>query len=260
MSEVVKDALERTKQFYQPQYRNNVHVVWEKTINDQKLIVVSILDPVDVEDNPTPFVFVYENNRLKHMHFQAETPRALTYIENYTPLIPPDDKIENQSSEALFYLYLVRVYRDGSRLFTFSSDRGETRWSNLPDSSVIPDKYVIPSVFENLILAVKQARRMQSKPFGDVTNECYEKLGNFVFKKYNMFSENITSDEGKEVMALIQAVAVKHGLIQNIRGMQTQEEMETRAYAVLMSAMFDTVRRITEKRGGDNEIFSAKQK
>jgi len=247
----VEDALERTKQYFQPEHRNNVHVVWEKTINDQKLIVVSTLDPVNMEDNPTPFVFVYENNRLKHMHFQAETPQALTYVENYTPLTPPDPIIENQSPDAQFYFYLVRVYRDGSRLFTFSSDLGETRWNNLPDTGVIPDKYVIPSVFENLIIAAKQARVMHSKPFGVVTDECYEKLGNFVFKKYNMFSQNtISSDEGKEVMALIQAVAVKHGLIQIVRGMQTQEEMENKAYAVLMSAMFDTVRRITEK-GGD---------
>jgi len=247
----VEDALNRAKMCFQPDYRNNVHVVWEKTINDQKLIVVSILDPVDSEDNPTPFVFVYENNRLKHMHFQAETPRALTYVENYTPLTPPDPIIENQSPDAQFYFYLVRVYRDGSRLFTFSSDLGKTRWNNLPDTGVIPDKYVIPSVFENLILAAKQARVMRSKPFGVVTDECYEKFGNFVFKKYNMFSQNtISSDEGKEVMALIQAVAVKHGLIRIVRGMQTQEEMENKAYAVLMSAMFDTVRRITEK-GGD---------
>ena len=247
----VEDALERTKQYFQPEHRNNVHVVWEKTINDQKLIVVSTLDPVNMEDNPTPFVFVYENNRLKHMHFQAETPQALTYVENYTPLTPPDPIIENQSPDAQFYFYLVRVYRDGSRLFTFSSDLGETRWNNLPDTGVIPDKYVIPSVFENLIIAAKQARVMHSKPFGVVTDECYEKFGNFVFKKYNMFSQNtISSDEGKEVMALIQAVAVKHGLIQIVRGMQTQEEMENKAYAVLMSAMFDTVRRITEK-GGD---------
>ena len=248
----VEDALNRAKMCFRPDYRNNVHVVWEKTINDQKLIVVSILDPVDSEDNPTPFVFVYENNRLKHMHFQAETPRALTYVENYTPLIPPDPIIENQSSETQFYFYLVRVYRDGSRLFTFSSDLGETKWATLPDTGVIPDKYVIPSVFENLILAVKQARVMRSKPFGTVADECYEKLSSFVFKKYNMFSENTTSscDEGEEVMALIQAVAVKHGLIQIVRGMQTQEEMENKAYAVLMSVMFDTVRRITEK-GGD---------
>ena len=247
----VEDALERTKQYFQPEHRNNVHVVWEKTINDQKLIVVSTLDPVNMEDNPTPFVFVYENNRLKHMHFQAETPQALTYVENYTPLTPPDPIIENQSPDAQFYFYLVRVYRDGSRLFTFSSDLGETRWNNLPDTGVIPDKYVIPSVFENLIIAAKQARVMHSKPFGVVTDECYEKFGNFVFKKYNMFSQNtISSDEGKEVMALIQAVAVKHGLIRIVRGMQTQEEMENKAYAVLMSAMFDTVRRITEK-GGD---------
>lgn len=251
MSELKEDALERAKQFYQPEYRENVHCVWEKTIGNQKLIVISIRDPVEKEDIPTPFVFVYENNRLKHMHLQTETPRALTYVENYMPLIPPDDKIENQSSEALFYLYLVRVYRDGSRLFTFSSDQGETRWSNLPDSSVTPDKYVIPSVFENLIIAVKQARMLHSKPFGDVTNECYKKLGNYGFKKYNMFSKNTTSsDEGKEVLALIQAVAVKHGLIQIVRGRQTQEEMKNKADAVLMSAMFDTVRRITEKGGG----------
>jgi len=92
---------------------------------------------------------------------------------------------------------------------------------------------------------------MRSKPFGVVTDECYEKLSSFVFKKYNMFSQNtISSDEGKEVMALIQAVAVKHGLIRIVRGKQTQEEMENKAYAVLLSAMFDTVRRITEKGGG----------
>lgn len=242
----VEDALDRVKQFHHQEYRKNVHVVWEKTVGDQKMVATAIYNPDTNADSPYPWVLVYENSELKHFFVQAPTPAVggrpelAVILENFKK---PEKytSAEFYTPELQFYHYIVKTFIDSSYLYSSPSDKGAVRWGEYPYPRV-PVKYVIPSIIDDIMRAVKCARQLNSKPMGELTDEFCKKIMEYMQKKYKFCSENIT-EEAKEVLALIEAAAVRRRRLLIMRGnevdVEKQKEADLKAAVVWTSALLD---------------------